>query len=113
MMIIVVTMLYCLTVQKTVMFMASAGNPQIWHCTLLFSLFELQNWLICNYKCVETCLAFVVCACVAWDSHCPQQLPLHSLTLSLVCALFSRVINESKQGLPGGICHMSGEHSLG
>jgi hypothetical protein len=111
---IVVTMLYCLTVHKTVIFMATAVKPQIWHCTVLFNLFELQNWfLIYNYKCVETCLAFVMCTYVMWNRHCPQQLPFRSLTLFLVCALFSSVIYENTQGVPGGICCASGEHSTG
>jgi len=49
---------------------------------------------------------------VMWNSQCPQKLLLCSLTLSLVCALFSSVVYENTQGVPGGVCHTSGEHSI-
>jgi len=39
----IVTMLYCLAVQKTVIFMAIAVETQIWHWAVLLSLFKLQN----------------------------------------------------------------------
>jgi hypothetical protein len=59
----IVKVLYCLAVQKIVIVMAIAVESQIWHWAVLLGLFELQNYfLICSYKCIETCLAFVVCA---------------------------------------------------
>jgi len=101
------------------------------HCdhTILFNSSEDSNLhghccgdsnfgtgLYCSacYKCVETCLALVVCtrARAMWNSYCPRKLLLCSLTLSLICALFGRAIYENTQGVPGGICHMSGEHSV-
>jgi hypothetical protein len=96
----------------------------VWAAELVLNIQLQMCWNLFGLCCARTRVMCLCCACarvmchccvralVMWNSHCPQKLLLCSLTLSLVRAVFNSVIYKNTQGVPGGICHMSREHSI-